>query len=154
MITFPHLSLIHGCNIHETAKVMPFVNLYDSDIGADCFIGPFVEIGGSVIGARTKISSHTYIPPLCTIGSDCFIAHGVQFTNDRYNTHFGEPWVPEKTVIGNRVRIGSGCVILPITIGDDCIVGAGSVVTRDMPSGEIWCGIPARLHVKTGHAQT
>jgi acetyltransferase-like isoleucine patch superfamily enzyme len=138
------LQRVRSCRIAESATLMPFINLYDCEVGENCFIGPFVEIGGATIGNRTRISSHSYICPFVTIGDDCFIGHGVQFTNDTFDTEFGKTWNPQKTVVGNRVRIGSGCVILPICIGDDAVIGAGAVVTRDVPAGTTVAGVPAR----------
>lgn len=144
---------INNCEIHHTAKVMDFVNLYDSQIGADCFIGPFVEIGGATIGARTKISSHCYICPHVEIMEDCFIAHGVLFTNDTFETperyedikELAAQWTPRRTVVGNCVRIGSGAIILPVKIGNHAVIGAGAVVTHDVPAGATVKGIPARV---------
>lgn len=148
----PEFSRIRNSDIHFTAKLIGWANIYDAKIGEECFIGPFVEIGGAVIGARTKISSHCYIPPHVEIGEHCFLAHGVMFTNDLFETphtymdirELSEQWTPRRTVVGNCVRIGSGAVILPVKIGNNCIIGAGAVVTRDMPDGEIWYGNPAR----------
>lgn len=146
------LQRISNCKIHPSAKVMPFVNLYGAEIGEGCFIGPFVEIGDAVIGARTKVSSHTYICPHVEIGTDCFIAHGVMFTNDTFETpktyerieELSAQWTPRRTIIGNRVRIGSGAKILPVKIGDGAKIGAGAVVTKDVPAGETWYGNPAK----------
>ena len=144
--------LIRNCIVGLATKIMGFVNLYDSQIGHGCFIGPFVEIGGAIIGDRTKISSHTYICPHVTIGDDCFIAHGVMFTNDTFEapatydniSELAREWKPRTTTIGNSVRIGSGAIILPVKIGDHAIIGAGSVVTRDVPAGAVVKGSPAR----------
>lgn len=124
-------------------------NLYGCDIGDDCFIGPFTEIQRTVrIAARTRVQSHTFICELVTIGEDCFIGHGVMFVNDTFST--GGPargrkelWRP--TAIGNRVSIGSGATILPVTICDDVVVGAGAVVTKDIVVPGSYAGNPARL---------
>lgn len=123
-----------GCVIH-----MP-TNLYGCVIGDDCMIGPFVEIQENVcIGNRCRIQSHSFICSLVTIGDDCFISHGVMFTNDKFN---GREWEP--TRIGNRVKIGSNATILPVSICDDCIIGAGSVVTRNITEPGVYLGNPAR----------
>ena len=113
------------------------------------FVGPFVEIQRGVkIGARTRIQSHTFICELVTIGEDCFIAHGVMFINDLFETggpakRRQELW--KKTQIGNRVSIGSNATILPVTICDDVVIGAGAVVTKDIDKPGIYAGNPARL---------
>lgn len=138
------LILINNCIIHPSAKISPFTNLYGCEIGEDCFIGPFVEIQKGVkIGKGTRISSHTFICEGVEIGENCFIAHGVMFTNDKY-TEGREDWLLRKTYIGNNVRIGSNATILPVHIDDGCIIGAGSVVTKNFPSGSIIYGVPAK----------
>ena len=124
-------------------------NLYGCEIGDDCFVGPFTEIQKTVkIAARTRGQSHAFICELVTIGEDCFIGHGVMFVNDTFST--GGPargnkelWRP--TTIGSRVSIGSGATILPVTICDDVVVGAGAVVTRDIAVPGSYVGNPARL---------
>jgi acetyltransferase-like isoleucine patch superfamily enzyme len=132
----------------ERVTVVEPANLYGCTIGDDCFIGPFVEVQGSVsIGARTRIQSHTFICELVTIGSDCVVAHSVVFINDTFST--GGPARGNKaqwksTRIGNNVSIGSNATILPVTICDNVVIGAGSVVTRDITQPGIYAGNPAR----------
>jgi acetyltransferase-like isoleucine patch superfamily enzyme len=124
-------------------------NLYGCEIGDDCFVGPFTEIQKTVrIAARTRVQSHDFICELVSIGEDCFIGHGVMFVNDTFST--GGPARGNKdlwrsTTIGNRVSIGSGAVILPVTICDDVVIGAGAVVTKDIAVPGSYVGNPARL---------
>jgi len=125
------------------------VNLYGCNIGDDVFIGPFVEIQKDVtIGRGTRIQSHSFICELVTIGQDCIVAHGVMFINDLFSN--GGPargdkkfWKP--TQVGSRVSIGSNATILPVQICDDVVIGAGSVVTRDISVPGTYAGNPARL---------
>ncbi len=125
------------------------VNLYGCSIGADCFIGPFVEIQKTArIGARTRVQSHAFVCELVEIGSDCFVGHGVMFINDTFAT--GGPARGRKalwrgTRIGDRVSIGSNATILPVQICDDAVIGAGAVVTRNIEIPGIYAGNPARL---------
>ena len=123
------------------------VNLYQCKIGDNSFIGPFVEIQKSVaIGANCRIQSHTFICELVRIGNHCFISHGVMFINDPFKN--GEPendikkW--KETKIGDNVSIGSNATILPVTITDQVVIGAGSVVTKDITEPGIYAGNPAR----------
>ena len=135
------------CRIDPTAKIMDFTNLYECAIGAGAFIGPFVEIQrGASVGARTRVSSHSFLCEGVTIGSDCFIGHGVMFTNDRYDVPLpnGE-YIMRKTVVGRFVRIGSNVTLLPVSIGDHAIIGAGAVVTKDVPAGAVVAGVPAKM---------
>ena len=122
-------------------------NVYEATLGDDVFVGPFCEIQRGVsIGARTRIQSHTFVCELVTIGEDCFVGHGVMFVNDllRGGPARGDRsrWLP--TSIGNRVSIGSNATILPVTICDDVVIGAGSVVTRDISEPGTYTGSPAR----------
>jgi len=124
------------------------VNLYGCKIGDSAFIGPFVEIqAGVVIGKGTRVQSHTFICELVTIGDDCFVGHGVMFVNDRFRSGgpSGDSSKWEKTRVGNRVSIGSNATILPVSICDGVVIGAGAVVTRDITEAGHYAGNPARL---------
>ncbi|MFN0127100.1 MAG: acyltransferase [Verrucomicrobiales bacterium] len=133
----------------ERVTVIEPANLYGCTIGDDTFIGPFVEIQrGAVIGKRCRIQSHAFICDLVTIGDDCFIGHGVMFTNDLFA--IGGPakgrqdlWRP--TVLGHHVSLGSNATLLPVTICDHVVIGAGAVVTKDITQPGIYAGNPARL---------
>jgi acetyltransferase-like isoleucine patch superfamily enzyme len=130
-------------------KIVQPVNLYGCSIGSSSFIGPYVEIQKDVsIGERTKIQSHTFICELVTIGNDCFIGHGVMFINDLFAE--GEPAMGDKTkwkctTIGNHVSIGSNATILPVSICDHVVIGAGSVVTKNITNPGIYAGNPAKI---------
>jgi acetyltransferase-like isoleucine patch superfamily enzyme len=130
-------------------KVVEPCNLYGCTIGDDCFIGPFTEIQkGAVIGARSRVQSHAFVCELVTIGEDCFIGHGVMFINDTFVTGGparGKKELWRETAIGNRVSIGSNATIMPVRIADDVVIGAGSVVTRDIMAAGAYAGNPARL---------
>lgn len=124
-------------------------NLYGCTLGDDVFVGPFVEIQSEVtIGDRTRVQSHSFICQLVTIGTDCFIGHGVMFVNDLFRDGGPAGRDPTKwlrTTVGNRVSIGSNATILPVTIADSIVIGAGSVVTRDLHVPGTYAGNPARL---------
>ncbi|RED96631.1 acyltransferase [Marinoscillum furvescens] len=124
------------------------VNLYGCEIGAECFIGPFVEIQKGVkIGAGTKVQSHAFICELVRIGQRCFIGHGVMFINDLFQNGGpagGDKAMWKSTNIGNHVSIGSNATILPVAICDHVVIGAGSVVTKSIESPGVYAGNPAR----------
>lgn len=136
-------------------KLSKFINLYGCSVGDQTKIGAFVEIQkNATIGRRCKISSHTFVCEGVTIEDDVFIGHGVVFINDSYpraTRPGGElqteaDWKVEKTLVKRGASIGSGATILSnVTIGEHAIVGAGSVVTRDVPAGAIVAGNPARV---------
>jgi acetyltransferase-like isoleucine patch superfamily enzyme len=124
------------------------VNIYGCIIGDNVFVGPFVEIQRNVrIGANTRIQSHSFICEKVHIGESCFISHGVMFVNDTFSDGgpSGDPGKWKPTFIGNRVSIGSKAVLLPVTICDDVVIGAGAVVTKDIKEAGYYAGNPARL---------
>ena len=144
-----YLAGIKNVSFGENVKIVSPVNIYGCEIGNQVFIGPFVEIQKDVkIGDRTKVQSHAFICELVTIGSDCFIGHGVMFINDLFSE--GGPARGDKskwksTHIGSFVSIGSNATILPVTIADHVVIGAGAVVTKDILVPGVYAGNPARL---------
>jgi acetyltransferase-like isoleucine patch superfamily enzyme len=145
-------SSVRDVSFSTNVTIIEPVNLYECHIGAGCFIGPFVEIQKGVeIGANTKIQSHTFICELVKIGSDCFVGHGVMFINDLFKE--GGPangdvtkWA--KTTIADNVSLGSNSTILPVNICSNVVIGAGSVVTRDIIEPGVYAGNPARFKRK------
>jgi len=139
----------------NNVRVADFVNLYGCEIGDDSRVGPFVEIQkGARIGRRCKISSHSFICEGVEIEDEVFVGHQVTFVNDRIpraaNTDGSlkgaEDWTCVPTRIRKRATLGSGAVILcGVTVGEGALVGAGSVVTRDVPPGTVVAGNPARV---------
>jgi acetyltransferase-like isoleucine patch superfamily enzyme len=137
---------MNNVNIHETAKVVQPCNLYGCTVGENVFVGPFVEIQrNAVIGKNTRISSHSFICEGVDIGESVFVGHGVMFINDLFDSPTIQDWVMRKTRIGNNVRIGSNATILPVTVGDNSIIGAGCVVTKDVPPNSVVVGNPSRI---------
>ena len=132
----------------DNFKLVEPVNIYGCKIGDDCFVGPFVEIQKDVvIGNRCKIQSHSFICEMVTIGNDCFISHGVMFINDTFvkgGPAMGNKELWKKTIIGNKVSIGTNSTILPIQIVDNVVIGAGSVVTKNITEPGIYAGNPAK----------
>ena len=129
-------------------KIIEPVNLYGCKIGDDCFIGPFVEIQKNVkVGKNSRIQSHAFICELVTIGNNCFISHGAMFINDLFK--IGQPaqgkqelW--KETIIGDNVSIGTNATILPVKICSNVVIGAGSVVTKDIMESGIYAGNPVK----------
>lgn len=140
---------IVNVNFGSGVTVVSPVNLYGCAIGSNVFVGPFVEIQKNVnIGERTKIQSHSFICELVDIGKDCFIGHGVMFINDTFakgGPARGDKSLWKQTNIGDNVSIGSNATILPVTVCSNVVIGAGSVVTRDIISPGIYVGNPAKL---------
>ena len=139
----------------KNVKMHDFVNLYGCSIGDETKIGTFVEIQkNAVVGSNCKISSHTFICEGVTIGNRVFVGHNVTFINDKYpkatnldgSMQNEKNWVVVPTAVEDDVSIGSSATILcGVRIGKGAIVGAGSVVTCDIPPGEVWVGNPARF---------
>src|SRR5690242_8965938 len=133
----------------NNVTVVQPVNLYGCAIGDDTSIGPFVEIQrGAVIGKRCRIQSHAFICDLVAVGDDCFISHGAMFINDPFA--IGGPAMRNRTLwrsttLGSHVSIGTNATILPVSICDHVVIGAGAVVTKDISEPGIYAGNPARL---------
>jgi acetyltransferase-like isoleucine patch superfamily enzyme len=141
-------SKIVNVTFGEGVKVVEPVNIYGCSIGDNCFVGPFVEIQKAVtIGKRTKVQSHTFICELVNIGDDCFIGHGVMFINDLFEKGGpagGDKNLWKETHIGSHVSIGSNATILPVSICDNVVIGAGAVVTKNITQPGVYAGNPAR----------
>jgi len=151
----PHACIAPDVKLGRGVKLSKFINLYGCEIGDDTKIGAFVEIQkNAVVGKRCKISSHTFVCEGVTIEDNVFIGHGVAFINDSYprataadgNLQTEADWKVERTLIKKGASIGSGATILSrTTVGENAIVGAGSVVTKDVPANSIVAGSPARV---------
>jgi acetyltransferase-like isoleucine patch superfamily enzyme len=149
------LSIAPDVKLGQRVRLSRFINLYGCEIGDDSKIGAFVEVQkNATIGRCCKISSHTFICEGVTIEDGVFVGHGVVFINDTYPraTNSGgalqteSDWTVERTVIKTKASIGSGATILAnVTVGENSIVGAGSVVTKDVPANSIVVGNPARV---------
>jgi acetyltransferase-like isoleucine patch superfamily enzyme len=150
-----HVCVSEDVKLGRGVRLAKFVNLYGCEIGDETKIGAFVEIQKNArVGRRCKISSHTFICEGVAIEDFVFVGHGVTFTNDTYpraTTATGElqtemDWKVEPTLVREGASIGSGATILPnLTIGQHAIIGAGSVVTRDVPDYAVVAGNPARV---------
>ena len=131
-----------GCTIVEPC------NIYECVLGHNVFIGPFTEIQkNTYIGNNSKVQSHSFICEMVTVGNNCFIGHGVIFINDTFKNNGpakGDKTFWKKTKIGNNVSIGSNATILPIEICDNVVIGAGSVVTKNITEPGLYYGNPAK----------
>jgi acetyltransferase-like isoleucine patch superfamily enzyme len=150
-MTGPTLRLagIRNVQFGANVTVVEPVNIYDCTISDSTCVGPFVEIqGGVTIGKRCKIQSHAFICELVSIGDDCFISHGAMFINDPFaigGPARGNRELWRSTRIGNKVSIGTNATIMPVTICDGVVIGAGSVVTKSINEPGIYAGNPARF---------
>ena len=138
------IDLVCGKNV----RIVEPSNIYGCHLGDNVFVGPFVEIQSDVsIGKNTKIQSHSFVCSQVTIGDDCFVGHGVMFTNDTFSKGGparGEKKLWKSTEIGNNVSIGSNATILPVSICHNAVIGAGAVVTKNIKTPGIYAGVPAK----------
>ena len=130
-------------------EIIEPVNLYHCTVGDESFIGPFTEIQrGVIVGNRCRVQSHSFICQGVVIGDDCFIGHGVMFINDTFSAGGparGDTNKLKTTLVGNNVSIGSNATILPVSICDNTIIGAGAVVTKDINIPGRYAGNPATM---------
>ena len=139
---------IKNTNMGDNVTIIEPSNIYGCKIGENTFVGPFVEIQeGVIIGRNCKVQSHAFICEKVTIGNDCFISHGAMFVNDTFSD--GKPAGGNKklwreTTIGNNVLIGTNATILPVSICSNVVIGAGSVITKDIVEPGVYIGNPGK----------
>lgn len=145
--TEKHIGII-DVRFEQNVTIVQPVNLYGCTIGENSLIGPFVEIQKDVvIGKNCRIQSHSFICELVTIGNNCFVGHGVMFINDTFAARkpaSGDKQLWKKTTVGSNVSIGSNATILPVSICDNVVIGAGAVVTKNITEAGVYVGNPAK----------
>jgi len=149
----PFSKIAEDVKFGKGVKIVGWANLYGCEVGDDTRIGPYVEVQrGAKIGARVKLSSHTFVCAGVTIEDEVFVGHGVMFINDKRPIAAKDgkltgdaDWTPLRTLIKKGASIGSGALIMGgVTVGARATIGAGAVVTRDVPEGATVAGVPAR----------
>jgi acetyltransferase-like isoleucine patch superfamily enzyme len=141
------LKVLKNIKLGKNVKISPFTNIYGCELKDNVFIGPFVEVQKNVtIGENSRVQSHSFICEGVDIGKNVFIGHNVNTINDKSPKVNNENWVVEKIIIRNNVSIGTGSTIMGnVTIGENSIIGANSLVTTDIPYNEVWIGSPAKF---------
>jgi len=155
LLQHPYQRIASDVKLGKNVRIHDFTNLYGCEIGDDVKVGAFVEIQKGVkVGNRCKISSHTFVCEGVTLEDDVFVGHNVTFINDRYprstngngQLQTESDWACIRTLVKRGASIGSGATLLcGITVGEDALIGAGSVVTKDVPAGTVVAGNPARF---------
>jgi acetyltransferase-like isoleucine patch superfamily enzyme len=141
------LKVLKNIKLGKNVKISPFTNIYGCELKDNVFIGPFVEVQKNVtIGENSRVQSHSFICEGVDIGKNVFIGHNVNTINDNLPKVNNENWVVEKIIIRDNVSIGTGSTIMGnVTIGENSIIGANSLVTTDIPYNEVWIGSPAKF---------
>ena len=136
-------SVLQDCRIGDDCRIWRFVNMYGATLGDDCMVGSFVEVQSDVtVGDRCRIQTHAFLPSLVTLGDDVFVSHGAKFVND-VRPPSGDETAWEPTVVEDGAVVGTNATLLPVTVGENALVGAGAVVTEDVPPDAIVAGNPA-----------